>query len=246
MSIITTSLTALAIAASAIAPTGAAFAAPAPTPASAPTSHAQTLSAPAGITSVNWFAARDKVVTGHATPGTKTVRITGLALAPGAYKEGAVAADGSFSVNLAPFASRAIPLSTLTATAVGADGALGGAVNFRVELGAKPAGATASTASTALAASTASFAAKKAASSIQVNPIHVGAATISGQAPAGTTEIAADVFGSTVFGEVDADGSFSIDLDDYSAYALVGVTFEVWGSTADGSTLLSTFVPVTA
>ncbi|WP_187976374.1 hypothetical protein [Mycetocola sp. JXN-3] len=245
MPIITTSLTALAIAASAIIPTGAALDAPAP----APTSQAQAITAPAGIASVDWFAARDKVVTGHATPGTKAVRITGLALAPGAYKEGTVAADGSFSVNLAPFASRAIPLSTLTATAVGADGSLGGTASFLVNIGARPAAAAALGTPAGVKPSTVAStvaSTRVAAANLRVNPIHAGDSTVSGRVSAGTTEVAVDIFGSTVFGDVEADGSFSIDLDDYAAYTLVGVTFEVWGSTADGSTLPSVFVPVTA
>lgn len=232
MSIVTTSLTALAIAASVLAPAGAGAALAAP----AEASHSQVASATPSIGSVDWFKTRDKVVTGIAGPGTATVRISGLALAPGAYREGVVNPDGSFTVNLAPFASRAIPLSTLTATAVGADGTIGGSVNFTVNLGAKPA---------ASAASTVSSVSQKAVTGVQADAIRVGATAVTGDVPVGSQEVAVDVFGSTVFGEIDADGSFDIDLGDYAAYSVVGVTFEVWATAADGSVLPSQFVPVT-
>ncbi|MFZ4896319.1 hypothetical protein ACL9RL_17890 [Plantibacter sp. Mn2098] len=247
MSIISTPMIALAVAAAALAPVGASVVSASPAVSGSVQTEAHTASSAVSITSVDWFRSRDKVVTGHATPGAATVRISGLALRPGAYREGVVAADGSFTVDLAPFASRAIPLSTLTATAVGADGSIGGTANFVVQLSAKPAAAASSVKPAGLIGSTVSqHVSQHVTTGVEVDAIAAGSGVITGSVPAGTQDVAVDVFGSTIFGEVEEDGAFSIDLGEYAAYSVVGVTFEVWAAAADGSILPSVSVPVTA
>ena len=99
--------------------------------ATSPMNHVSAPQSASETINVNTVHAGDRYVTGNATGDAARVSIIGAI--PGRGIDGAVAADGSFSVDLAPFQSRIYPMQRLSVNALNSTGTLIGSSNFIVD-----------------------------------------------------------------------------------------------------------------
>lgn len=254
--------------------------------------------------SIDTVHAGDRYITGKVNGDAKSVRIIGVV--PGRGIEGTVEADGSFRVDLSPFASRIYPMQRLNANALDASGRLVGVSNFIVEFGEPDAPAperdllvgTVTADSTRISgtatpgtsvvidgipgarpgaivtkdgkytidvsrytltagqeltavnvnASTLEPLGKQVtftvgagaetptpepSGEIQADPFRMGQYVVTGTAPAGSTSVAIEIFGTTQFGTIDENGKFSVPVGSLVYMLRPGVTITVWASDAD-------------
>ncbi|WAA67964.1 Ig-like domain-containing protein [Microbacterium oxydans] len=163
-----------------------------------PTENAPTAAQNAFSTiSVDTVHAGDRYITGKVTGDARTVRVLGVI--PGRGLDGTVEADGSFRVDLSPFASRIYPMQRLNTIALDASGRMIGSSVFIVEFGEPDAPAP--------------------ERDLLVGTVTSDSTRISGSATPGTSVVIDGIPGARPGAVVTKDGNYTIDVGRYTLTA---------------------------
>lgn len=164
----------------------------------APVSHTAAPSTTAVSVSVDVVRAGDNTITGHVIGDATTVSIEGIL--PGRPFTAPVAADGSFSIDIATFASRIRPMQTLMAFALDVDGIKIAQKQFLVEFKAPPQTPTPER-------------------DLLVDRVSTDSKTITGTATPGTTVLLDGISGARPGAMVTKDGKYSISIASFALTA---------------------------